>query len=183
MIIDVAKCHRTAITASWPARTNTQETTGVPFSIAQPLARALRWMNIHAQGESGSYPLVDVAYRPHALPCTAMMPDCIKAAKDGAVSAKREDGIVIIDPEKAKGQKGPGGYACPYGAIWWNAEKAMFPQKCTFCAAPAGRWLVSSPVAFSPAPPGPWRWLYAEDASDAGTGERGRSGSDFLPEL
>ncbi|MBW1803324.1 MAG: carboxypeptidase regulatory-like domain-containing protein, partial [Deltaproteobacteria bacterium] len=56
---------------------------------------------------------------------------CVKAAKDGAIY-KRKDGIVIIDPEKAKGQKDLVD-SCPYGAIWWNADKAV-PQKCTFCA-------------------------------------------------
>jgi Fe-S-cluster-containing hydrogenase component 2 len=50
---------------------------------------------------------------------------CMKAAKDGAVR-KREDGIVIIDPVKAKGQKQIVD-ACPYGAISWNEEKQL-PQ-------------------------------------------------------
>ncbi len=45
---------------------------------------------------------------------------------------KRPDGIVIIDPEKAKGKKEIAN-ACPYGAIVWN-EKAGLPQKCTMCA-------------------------------------------------
>ena len=39
---------------------------------------------------------------------------------------------MLIDPEKAKGQKQIVN-ACPYGAIWWNEESAL-PQKCTFCA-------------------------------------------------
>jgi Fe-S-cluster-containing hydrogenase components 1 len=45
---------------------------------------------------------------------------------------KRPDGIVIIDPEKAKGNKDML-KACPYGAIVWN-EKDGLPQKCTMCA-------------------------------------------------
>jgi len=45
---------------------------------------------------------------------------------------KRADGIVIIDPEKAKGKKEIVG-SCPYGAIVWN-EAAQLPQKCTLCA-------------------------------------------------
>lgn len=56
---------------------------------------------------------------------------CISAAKNGAVY-KREDGIVIIDPEKAKGQKQIVS-ACPIGAIYWN-EQLQIPQKCTMCA-------------------------------------------------
>ena len=45
---------------------------------------------------------------------------------------KRKDGIVIIDPDKAKGKKEIVG-SCPYGAIVWN-EQAQLPQKCTMCA-------------------------------------------------
>lgn len=58
-------------------------------------------------------------------------PACAKAAKNGAVY-KRQDGIVIIDPEKAKGQKQIVD-ACPIGAIFWN-EELQLPQKCTMCA-------------------------------------------------
>ena len=54
----------------------------------------------------------------------------IKTAKDGAVY-KGDDGIVIIiDPEKAKGQKEIVD-TCPYRAIYWNEEKDV-PQKCIF---------------------------------------------------
>lgn len=56
---------------------------------------------------------------------------CLKAAKDGAVY-RREDGIVIIDPEKAKGQRAIMD-ACPYGVIYWN-DALEIPQKCTMCA-------------------------------------------------
>ena len=56
---------------------------------------------------------------------------CVKTATDGAIY-KRPDGIVIIDPEKAVGQKQVVA-ACPYGSIYNNEEKNL-PQKCTFCA-------------------------------------------------
>jgi ferredoxin len=56
---------------------------------------------------------------------------CIKAAQNGAMY-KRPDGIIIIDPIKAKGQKNLLS-ACPYGAIKWNEERGL-PQKCTSCA-------------------------------------------------
>ena len=45
----------------------------------------------------------------------------MKAAKDGAIMRKR-NGIVIIDPKKAVGQKQIVD-ACPYGAIFWNERK------------------------------------------------------------
>jgi nitrate reductase beta subunit len=56
---------------------------------------------------------------------------CIKAAKDGAIT-KRDDGIVIIDPAKASGQKQLVD-ACPYGHIWWN-EELQIPQHWPFDA-------------------------------------------------
>jgi Fe-S-cluster-containing dehydrogenase component len=98
------------------------------YTLSQPL-HGHRWMNI-LRKERGQYSLIDVAY----LPTPCMHCDnapCIKAAKDGGVY-KREDGIVIIDPEKEKGQKDIL-KACPYDAVWWNEEKDI-PQKCTFCA-------------------------------------------------
>lgn len=56
---------------------------------------------------------------------------CMKASEGGA-AYRRQDGIVIIDPEKAKGQRKIMD-ACPYGVIYWN-EKLDIPQKCTMCA-------------------------------------------------
>jgi Fe-S-cluster-containing dehydrogenase component len=86
-------------------------------------------MNIMRK-ERGQFPIMDVAYRP--TPCMHCdNAPCIKAGKDGAVY-KRDDGIVIIDPVRAKGQEAIVN-ACPYRAIWWNEEKAV-PQKCTLCA-------------------------------------------------
>ena len=45
---------------------------------------------------------------------------------------RREDGLVIIDPEKAKGHPEIVD-TCPYGAIYWNEEQQV-AQKCTGCA-------------------------------------------------
>jgi Fe-S-cluster-containing dehydrogenase component len=56
-------------------------------------------------------------------------PSCVTG--DGAVY-KREDGLVIIDPEKAAGRKDIVD-RCPYGAIYWNEELSL-AQKCTGCA-------------------------------------------------
>lgn len=87
------------------------------------------WISI-AGKERGQYPFIDVAY----LPAPCMHCDnapCLRAAKNGAV-IKRPDGIVLIDPIKARGQKHLV-QACPYGAIRWNESLAL-PQKCTLCA-------------------------------------------------
>jgi Fe-S-cluster-containing dehydrogenase component len=87
------------------------------------------WIAIYGN-ERGQFPLIDVGYLP--VPC--MHCDdapCIKAAKDGAIY-KRPDGIVIIDPVKAKGQEALA-RACPFNVILWNKERDI-PQKCTLCA-------------------------------------------------
>ena len=55
---------------------------------------------------------------------------CERAFPD-AVS-RREDGIVLLDPEKAKDAKALVD-ACPYGMISWNEEIGA-AQKCTMCA-------------------------------------------------
>jgi Fe-S-cluster-containing dehydrogenase component len=126
MIIDVAKCHD-CNNCFLACKDEYIENDFPPYSVAQPW-HGHRWMNIMRK-ERGQYPLVDVAYLPKPCMHCDDAP-CIKAAKNGAVY-KRDDGIVIIDPKKAKGQKDLVD-SCPYGAIWWNAEKDV-PQKCTFC--------------------------------------------------
>lgn len=98
------------------------------YTLSQPL-HGQRWMNI-SRTERGQYPLIDVAYLPKPCMHCDDAP-CITAATNEAVY-KRDDGIVLIDPEKAKGQREIVN-ACPYGAIWWN-EEAQIAQKCTLCA-------------------------------------------------
>jgi len=78
----------------------------------------------------GATPMVDVTYVPVMCNHCDDAP-CIKAAGDGAIR-KREDGIVIIDPVKAKGRKDLV-EACPYGAIVWNEEQQL-PQNWFFDA-------------------------------------------------
>ncbi len=53
------------------------------------------------------------------------------AATNGAVY-RRDDGIVIIDPDKAQGQRDIV-TSCPHRVISWNEERNV-AQKCTFCA-------------------------------------------------
>ena len=98
------------------------------YSSAQPM-EGQNWIRV-IEKERGQYPKVKVSY----TPITCMHCDdapCIKMARDGAVY-KRADGIVIIDPVKAKGQKELIS-SCPYRVIEWN-EQEQLPQKCTLCA-------------------------------------------------
>jgi Fe-S-cluster-containing dehydrogenase component len=127
LIIDVAKCHD-CNNCFLACKDEHCDNSFPPYAVAQPW-HGQRWMNIMRK-ERGQYPKVDVAYLPHPCMHCDNAP-CIKAAQDGAVY-KRDDGIVIIDPVKAQGQKQLVD-ACPYGAIWWNEEHTL-PQKCTLCA-------------------------------------------------
>ena len=99
-----------------------------PYSAAQPLNDQF-WMQVK-EVERGVYPKPKVSYIPKPCMHCESAP-CISASKDGAVY-RRADGIVMIDPEKAKGQEAIVN-ACPYRVVFWNAEKQI-PQKCTMCA-------------------------------------------------
>jgi Fe-S-cluster-containing dehydrogenase component len=99
-----------------------------PLSASQPNSGQF-WMNIQ-EIERGKFPKVKVAYIP--IPCLhCRNAACIEASLNNAVY-RRDDGIVIIDPEKAVGQEAIVS-ACPHRVIYWNREKHS-PQKCTFCA-------------------------------------------------
>jgi Fe-S-cluster-containing dehydrogenase component len=98
------------------------------YAAPQPL-HGHQWIDLRRH-ERGQYPMVDVNFMPVMCNQCDNAP-CIDARKDGAVY-KRPDGIVIIDPVKAHGQKDIIA-SCPYGAIWWN-EELQLPQKWIFDA-------------------------------------------------
>jgi Fe-S-cluster-containing dehydrogenase component len=156
LIIDVAKCHD-CNNCFLSCKDEYWENDFPPYSAAQ-LRHGHKWMNIMRK-ERGQYPKVDVAYLP--IPC--MHCDdapCIKAAKKDAIY-KREDGIVVVDPEKAKGQKNLV-ESCPYGVIYWNEEKSL-PQKCTFCVhLLEDGW--DQPRCVHACPTGAMSVVYAEDS-------------------
>jgi Fe-S-cluster-containing dehydrogenase component len=120
MIIDVAECTNCQLCAlsamdeyvgnTWPG-------------VAAPMPRhGHQWIDIK-QKERGQAPMIDIAYVP------TMCNHCDNApclAKGGDAVKKRADGIVIIDPDKAKGRKDLV-ESCPYGHIWWN-EELQLPQ-------------------------------------------------------
>jgi Fe-S-cluster-containing dehydrogenase component len=98
------------------------------YAAAAPMS-GHNWMRV-MDVERGQYPRVKVNY----IAKTCMHCDnakCIEAAENGAVY-RRPDGIVVIDPVKAVGQKHLVN-ACPYRVIEWN-EEAQLPQKCNMCA-------------------------------------------------
>jgi Fe-S-cluster-containing dehydrogenase component len=127
MIIDVDKCNG-CYNCFLSCRDEFAGNDYPPYSGAQP-TQGQYWMQIHEK-ERGTYPKVKVSYIP--LPCLhCEEASCIVASPGDAVY-RRPDGIVLIDPEKASGQKEII-KNCPHRVIYWNGEKNI-PQKCTFCA-------------------------------------------------
>ncbi len=156
MIIDVAKCHD-CNNCFLACKDEFYGNSFPPYSDEQP-RHGHRWMDI-LRKERGRYPKVDVAYLPKPCMHCDDAP-CMNVSKNGAVY-KREDGIVIIDPEKARGARELID-ACPYGAIYWNEEKNL-PQKCTFCAHLLDEgWKV--PRCVQACPTGALRVVLEEDA-------------------
>lgn len=99
----------------------------LPHSAAMPRHGA-KWFDLQTI-ERGAFPTVDVAY----VPKTCMHCDdapCV-AAGSGAVK-RRDDGLIVIDPGKAKGREDLVN-ACPFGAIHWNDQKDL-PQHWTLDA-------------------------------------------------
>jgi Fe-S-cluster-containing dehydrogenase component len=71
----------------------------------------------------------------HYLPVLCMhcdKPPCLPACPIEGAIYQREDGLVIIDPEKCTGCRNCVD-ACPYGVIYFN-EDLNLAQKCTGCA-------------------------------------------------
>ena len=126
MIIDVAECTNCNLCTLAAM----DEYVGNEFpGYSAPMPRhGHKWIDI-LQKERGQVPMVDVAFVP------VMCNHCDNApciAKGGDAVKKRADGIVLIDPVKAKGRKDLV-EACPYGQIWWN-EELQLPQAWTFDA-------------------------------------------------
>jgi Fe-S-cluster-containing dehydrogenase component len=132
MIIDVAECTNCNLCTlatmdeyvdnEWPG-------------YSKPMPRhGHKWINILQKErgqalEGASSPMIDIAYVP------TMCNHCDDApcmAKAGGAIKKRPDGIVLIDPELARGRKDLV-EACPYGHIWWNEELEL-PQAWPFDA-------------------------------------------------
>jgi len=127
LIIDVEKCENCQ-NCSLSCKDEHVDNDWPKYTAAQP-SQGQSWIQIQTK-ERGKYPFIDVAY----LPITCMHchnAPCIATAKDGAIY-QRPDGIIIIDPDKARGKKNLID-SCPYGAIKWN-EQLQLPQKCTLCA-------------------------------------------------
>jgi len=127
LIIDVDKCEN-CNNCFLACKDEFTENRFDGYSAPQP-RHGHRWIKINKK-ERGRFPHIDVAYLP--VPCFHCEDaPCVKASENEAVY-QRSDGIVLIDPLKARGQVDIV-KSCPHGAIWWN-EKENVAQKCTLCA-------------------------------------------------
>jgi len=126
MIIDVAEC--TNCNLCTLAAMDEYVGNEFPGYSAPMPKHGHKWIDI-LQKERGQLPAIDIAYVPTMCNHCDDAP-CLKRGGD-AVS-KRADGIVIIDPVKAKGRRDLV-ESCPYGHIWWNEELSL-PQAWTFDA-------------------------------------------------
>ncbi len=124
LVIDVRWCHDCNnclmsckdehVDNEWPGYTNAQPRHGH------------RWMNVERR-ERGRYSRNDYHFLP--MPCQ----HCEKCPLvDAGLATRREDGIVLIDMEAAKGHQ-EAMDLCPYGCVYYN-DAADVPQKCTMCA-------------------------------------------------
>lgn len=126
LIIDVALCegcHNCALAAKDEHVGNDFPGYSAPHST---LGEGVIKIHRKVRGSGG---MIDAAYLPSMCNhCDDAA--CVKAG-NGAVR-KRDDGIVIIDPVKAKGRRDLVD-SCPYGAIVWNEEQQL-PQTWIFDA-------------------------------------------------
>jgi tetrathionate reductase subunit B len=102
-----------------------------PYARPQPETGQF-WLNVE-ENVCGTIPKVKMHYVP-TLCNHCEKAACIEACPNGAIST-RDDGLVIIEPEKCEGGGGCRACvaACPYGAIYFNEELGL-AQKCTGCA-------------------------------------------------
>jgi len=121
LVIDVARC----MSCNNCVVATKDEFMGNEFKgYSKPLPKSGDgWMQV-ARHIRGSGTRIDVNYTPLMCNHCDNAP-CIRAAKNRAIY-KRKDGIVIIDPMKAKGQRDLV-KSCPYNAMTWNEEEEM-PQ-------------------------------------------------------
>jgi tetrathionate reductase subunit B len=99
-----------------------------PYAKPQPLTGHF-WMKV-TDMVRGSVPKVRVTYL-HDICQHCDEAPCIPACTAHAIY-KRDDDIVIIDPEKCSGHRNCIA-ACPYGVIYFNWGLNI-AQKCTMCA-------------------------------------------------
>jgi len=126
MIVDIERCNNCR--GCFLAVKDEHTGNDFPGYAAEQPAMGANWLDIERK-ERGAYPIVDAHFMPTMCNHCDDAP-CMKVGGDAV--KKRADGIVIIDPVKAKGRKDIV-ESCPYGSISWN-EELQLPQAWIFDA-------------------------------------------------
>jgi len=127
LVIDITKCNG-CYNCQIACKDEHVANDWTPYAKPQPDTGHF-WLKI-TEMVRGSVPKVRMSY----IPTLCMHCDeapCIPACTAKAIY-KRDDGIIIIDPEKCTGSRNCLD-ACPYGVIYFNWDLNM-AQKCTMCA-------------------------------------------------
>jgi len=101
------------------------------------------WNNLEAESvtwkrviviEKGKYPDLSVLFLSTACYHCAE-PACMSVCPAEAISKRRQDGVVVVDPDRCIGKSecGACAEACPYEAPQFGPEQNAKMQKCHFC--------------------------------------------------
>jgi len=126
-VIDVARCCG-CYNCQLACKDEHVDNDWTPYAKPQPETGQF-WVKVQ-ENVCGALPKVKIHYIPMLCGHCAKAA-CIEACHEGAI-AKRDDGLVIIEPEKCTGCKACMS-ACPYDAIYFNDDLGL-AQKCTGCA-------------------------------------------------
>ena len=125
--VDVAKCNG-CYNCQLACKDEHAGNDWTPYAKPQPDIGQF-WCRL-IENVGGTIPKVKIHYIPH-LCNNCEKAACMEACANGAYY-RRDDGLVILAPEKCKGC-GKCKEACPYDAIFFN-EELKICQKCTGCA-------------------------------------------------
>lgn len=126
LIVDLAKCVG-CFNCLMACKDEHVDNCWLPYTDKQ-MKHDEKWID-PIRHERGKAPYTDVCFVPKMCQhCEEA--HCQKAQPDAVI--RRDDGIVLLDPAKAQGNRALVD-ACPYGMISWNSELET-AQKCTMCA-------------------------------------------------
>ena len=126
-VIDLAKCSG-CYCCQMACKDEHVDNDWTPYAKPQPEIGQF-WLKVQEK-TCGTMPKVKVNYTP-TLCNHCQKPVCVEACPHEAIF-KREDGLVLINPEKCQGCK-KCHEVCPYGVSYFN-EELNISQKCTGCA-------------------------------------------------
>lgn len=127
-VVDVARCNG-CYCCQVACKDEHVDNDWTPYAKPQP-DTGQYWVRLHERIR-GTVPKVKM----HYVPILCMHCDnaaCIASCPVEGAIYKRDDGLVLVDPEKCNGCKNCVD-ACAYGAIYFNEELSV-AQKCTGCA-------------------------------------------------